>query len=106
MNKGKIQRLTAEGRMTEAGFTCIKKARQNGSWTILDKIEKLTIPKDLNAAFKNYRGSKVFFTGLSPSVRKMPLQWVVLAKRPETRHNRIHQIAELAAQKLKPKQFS
>ncbi|MES2519436.1 MAG: YdeI/OmpD-associated family protein, partial [Bacteroidota bacterium] len=45
------------------------------------------------------------FLSLSKSVRKSILQWLILAKRPETRQNRINEIVELAAQNLKPKQF-
>jgi hypothetical protein len=33
------------------------------------------------------------------------LQWLVLAKRPETRMKRITEIVALAAQGMKPKQF-
>lgn len=33
------------------------------------------------------------------------LQWVAMTKRPETRQNSITEIAGLAAQKKKPKQF-
>ncbi|HNT50650.1 MAG TPA: YdeI/OmpD-associated family protein [Cyclobacteriaceae bacterium] len=35
----------------------------------------------------------------------MMLQWLVLAKRPETRQKRIDEIAKLAGQKMKPNQF-
>ena len=105
INKEKIERLTSEGLMTKAGYDCIERAKQNGSWSILDEVEELIIPKDLEKAFKTNRGSKVFFLSLSRSVRKSILQWLVMAKRPETRQNRITEIAELAAQKLKPKQF-
>lgn len=42
---------------------------------------------------------------LSKSVRKSILQWLVLAKRSETRQKRITEIVELAAKKMKPKQF-
>jgi hypothetical protein len=33
------------------------------------------------------------------------LQWILFAKRPETRQKRITEIASLAAQQKKPKQF-
>ncbi len=33
------------------------------------------------------------------------LQWIILAKRQETRHKRITEIAELAVKGIKPKQF-
>lgn len=105
VNKEKVQQLIDEGSMTKAGLASIALAQQNGSWTILDEVEALIIPKDLEAAFKTKPGSKQFFTGLSKSVRKAMLQWLVLAKQQETRQKRIVEIATLAAQGLKPKQF-
>ncbi|QNN42187.1 YdeI/OmpD-associated family protein [Pedobacter roseus] len=105
INKAKVERLIKEGLMTTAGFDSIEKAKQNGSWIILDKVEELKIPKDLTAAFKVHRGSRPFFLSLSKSVQKSILQWLVLAKKPETRQKRINEIATLAGQKLKPVQF-
>ncbi|MDX6189197.1 YdeI/OmpD-associated family protein [Flavobacterium sp. Fl-318] len=105
INKAKIERLVAEGLMTEAGLESVERAKQNGSWTILDQVEELHVPEDLLAAFEVNAGAKEYFTSLSKSVKKMLLYWVVSAKRPETRQNRINEIAVLAAQNLKPKQF-
>ncbi len=105
INKGKVEQLIAEKKMMEAGYKTIEIAQQNGSWTILDEVEKLIIPEDLNKAFATQTGSKDFFLSLSKSIQKAILQWLVLAKLLETRQKRINEIAELAAQKLKPKQF-
>ena len=105
INKEKVQQLIDKGLMTKAGLLTIETAKQNGRWTILDDVEELTIPSDLEKAFKTHKGSKDFFLSLSKSVKKAILQWLVLAKRAETRQNRINEIAELASQKLKPKQF-
>ncbi|MCF6404106.1 YdeI/OmpD-associated family protein [Chitinophaga filiformis] len=105
INKGKVQRLIDEGLMAPAGYESIEVAKQNGSWSILDDVEELKIPKDLEKAFRSQRGSKAYFMSLSKSVRKSMLQWVTLAKRPETRQKRITEIATLAGQQQKPKQF-
>ncbi len=105
INKGKVQQLISNGLMTPAGLVSIEIAKQNGSWLILDDVEELKIPEDLAEEFKNKPGSKEYFLSLSNSIKKSILQWLVLAKRPETRRKRITEIAELAAQKLKPKQF-
>ncbi|WP_166924308.1 YdeI/OmpD-associated family protein [Flavobacterium poyangense] len=105
INKAKIERLIAEGLMSKAGFESIERAKQNGSWTILDQVEELHVPEDLEIAFEANPGAKDFFESLSKSVKKMLLGWVAVAKRSETRQNRINEIAVLAAQKLKPKQF-
>ena len=105
INKGKIERLIEGGLMQKAGFESIERAKANGSWTILDEVEELTIPVDLEKALKANPVAEDFFMNLSKSVKKMMLQWVTVAKRPETRENRINEIASLASQKLKPKQF-
>ena len=105
INKAKIERLIQDGLMQSAGYEIIEKAKENGSWIILDEVEELTIPEDLEKEFEANPGSKDFFMSLSKSVKKGILQWIVLAKRPETRQNRIKEIAILAAQNLKPKQF-
>lgn len=103
INKEKIQRLIDIGLMTQAGYESIEIAKQNGSWTILDTVEALMIPEDLEKAFKKRKGSKDYFLTLSKSARKAILQWLVVAKRPETRQKRIDEIAELAGKKQKPK---
>lgn len=105
INKAKVERLIEEGLMADAGFKSIEIAKKNGSWSILDTVEELIIPKDLGEAFQSQPGSEDYFNSLSKSVKKMILQWLVLAKRVETRERRIAEIAELASQKLKPKQF-
>lgn len=105
INKEKVTHLIESGRMQAAGLHCIEVAQQNGSWTLLDEVEELIIPYDLKAEFDKYPESQAYFESLSKSVRKMLLQWLVLAKRPETRQQRIHEIAVNAGQKKKPKQF-
>lgn len=105
INKAKIEKLIEAGKMWPAGFESIEKAKQNGSWTILDTVEELVIPEDLEDAFLANEGSKDFFMSLSKSAKKMILYWLVSAKQQTTRQKRLNEIAELAAQKLKPKQF-
>jgi uncharacterized protein YdeI (YjbR/CyaY-like superfamily) len=105
INKEKVRHLTESGQMTQAGYESIETAKQNGSWTILDEVEELIIPNDLEKSFRKHKGSKEYFLSLSKSARKIMLSWIVLAKRPETRQKRIDEIAERAGQQQKPKQF-
>lgn len=105
INKDKVQQLIEKGLMTKAGYASIEIARQNGSWDILNDVEELKIPEDLEKEFQRKPGSGDFFLSLSKSAKKSILQWLILAKRPETRQKRVAEIAELATQKLKPKQF-
>jgi uncharacterized protein YdeI (YjbR/CyaY-like superfamily) len=105
VNKEKIQKLIDAKLMTKAGFESINNAKQNGSWTILDEVEKLIIPKDLEEEFNKSLGSLKYFKSLSRSLQKSILHWIVLAKRLETRQKRIKEIVECAKHNDKPKQF-
>ena len=105
INKQKIEGLVSKGLMAPAGLAIIDVAKQNGSWTILDEVEALIIPSDLEKAFQEHKDSKEYFLGLSKTVKKMMLYWIVSAKRPHTRQKRVDEIAACAGQKQKPKQF-
>ncbi|SDQ01779.1 Uncharacterized conserved protein YdeI, YjbR/CyaY-like superfamily, DUF1801 family [Mucilaginibacter sp. OK268] len=106
INKEKVERFIKEGLMAKAGFDSIEAAKNNGYWSILDEVEELIIPPDLEKEFDKKPVAKVYFLGLSRSDKKRILQWLVLAKRPETRKLRLHQVVESAAQNKKPKQLS
>lgn len=103
INKEKAANLTEQGLMTEEGLVSIETAKQNGYWTILDEVEELIIPKDLEIAFEKYKGSKDYFLSLSKSARKIILSWIVLTKQKDTRQKRIDEVAESAGLNLKPK---
>ena len=96
-NKARVERLIGEGRMAPAGLAAIERAKANGSWEILDAVERLEIPEDLAAALEVRPPAAVNFAAFPPSARKMMLGWVALARRPETRAVRITKIAEAAA---------
>jgi uncharacterized protein YdeI (YjbR/CyaY-like superfamily) len=106
VNKEKIERLAKEGLITKAGYEIIETAKQNGSWSILDQAEALIIPDELEIEFQIRPNAKEYFLSLSRSDKRNILQWLVLAKRKETREKRITEIVELAEKKQKPKQFS
>ncbi|MDQ1140152.1 YdeI/OmpD-associated family protein [Pedobacter agri] len=105
INKAKVLELIEAGLMTTAGHESIIRAKENGSWTILDEVEELVIPHDLEVEFSRQPEAKAFFLTLSKSIRKAILQWIAFAKRPETKAKRIAEVVDLASQKLKPKQF-
>lgn len=103
VNKEKVEQLIAKELMMPAGLKCIEIAKQNGSWEILDSVEALIIPEDLENALKSNENAMESFLNLSKSVRKILLHQLVFAKREETRQKRINQILELVMQANKPK---
>jgi uncharacterized protein YdeI (YjbR/CyaY-like superfamily) len=104
-NKLRIERLLADGLMAEAGLARIEEAKQDGSWTRLDAVEDLVVPDDLAAAFADNPGAREHWDGFPRSVRRAALEWIVQAKRPETRARRVTETARLAARGERPGQW-
>lgn len=96
-NKERVAKLTAAGLMLPAGLAAIEEAKRSGMWTLLDDVEKLIVPDDLAAALRDRPPARDRWDAFPPSARRAMLQWVVEARRPETRAGRIAQIAEKAA---------
>jgi uncharacterized protein YdeI (YjbR/CyaY-like superfamily) len=93
-NKERVARLTAAGLMLPAGLAAIEDAKRSGMWTLLDDVEKLIVPDDLAAALGDRPLAGAHWDAFPPSARRAMLQWVVEARRPETRAGRIARIAE------------
>jgi uncharacterized protein YdeI (YjbR/CyaY-like superfamily) len=58
----------------------------------------LRVPPDLAAALKRNRRAATAWAGFSPSARREYIEWIVEAKRPETRGTRLETTIEWVAQ--------
>ena len=92
-NKERIERLTAAGLMAPAGQAVIDAAKADGSWGLLDDVENLVVPDDLAAAFAAHPPAQQHWDAFPRSVRRAILEWIVQAKRAETRANRVAEAA-------------
>jgi len=97
VNKAKVARLAAEGRMAAAGRAAVARAEADGSWTRLDGATALAEPPDLVAALAAQPGAAAAWGSFPPSHRRANLEWIAQAKRPATRAARIAEIAARAA---------
>lgn len=104
-NKARVERLLAAGRMAPAGLAAIERAKENGSWTLLDDVERGVIPDDLAAALAARPPAQSNFDAFPKSVRRMLLEWTAQAKRPETRAARILEIASKAQRNERANQW-
>jgi uncharacterized protein YdeI (YjbR/CyaY-like superfamily) len=95
-NKERVERLYAEGRMGPAGHAAIDTAKENGTWSLLDDVENLVVPDDLASAFDQHPGAREAWEEFPRSAKRSILEWIVTAKRPETRRARIAETAEKA----------
>lgn len=103
LNKERVAKVIAEGRMTPAGLAKIEAAKKDGSWAFLDAIDALDIPSDLaealGAAPAGSAGSpRASFDAYSESIRKRLLYWLATAKRTATREKRIRTIVGWATE--------
>jgi uncharacterized protein YdeI (YjbR/CyaY-like superfamily) len=96
-NKERVARLTAAGQMRPAGLAAVEEAKRSGMWTLLDDVEELIVPDDLAAVLEARPTAREKWDGFPPSARRAMLQWAVEARRPETRAQRIAEIADKAS---------
>lgn len=97
-NKERVERLIAEGRMTDAGLAVIASARADGSWSMQDAAEALIEPDELAAALDANPDARRQWDAFPRSPRRALIWWVMSAKRPETRSRRVTEIVTQAAQ--------
>ncbi len=98
VNKARLEHLLPSGLMTERGLRAIEVGKANGSWEVLDSVERLEIPDDLAEALDAQPSAREFFDGMPPGARKQNLWFVISAKRPGTRAARIEKIVAASAE--------
>jgi len=105
VNKEKIARLMAEGRMAEPGLAMVKLAKDTGTWTALDDVENLVIPPDMREAFEAYPNALENWEAFPRSVKRSILEWIFTAKRPATREKRIAETVSKAEENIRANQY-
>ena len=101
VNKEKVAGLIQHGLMHEAGMEMVAIAKQNGTWTALDGVENLELPEALQLLFDAQPQAYQHWQNFSRSSRRGILEWILNAKKPETRFKRIEQTVALAAKNIK-----
>lgn len=101
INKDKVARLIKAGKMHSAGLGMIELAKKSGTWDALNEVEDIVIPPDLEAAFKKNPTARTYFDAFSRSSKRGILEWILNAKKAETREKRIQETIMLAAKNLK-----
>jgi uncharacterized protein YdeI (YjbR/CyaY-like superfamily) len=104
-NKERVERMIATGLMTAAGLAKVEEAQADGTWTMLDAVENLEVPEDLAAEFSKYPNARANWEAFPRSAKRGILEWIVQAKRPETRAKRIAETARLAEDNVRANQW-
>lgn len=96
-NKERVARLEDAGRMADPGRRVIEAARADGSWNLLDDVEDLVVPHDLAEAFAANPPAATEWESFPRSAKRGILEWIVQARRSDTRAKRIEETARLAS---------
>lgn len=104
-NKERVERLLAAGLMTPAGLAKVDAAKADGSWAKLDAVERLEVPADLAAALAELPPAADHFDAFPRSAKRGILEWILQAKRPETRAKRVAETARLAQENKRANQW-
>lgn len=106
INKARVKRLIADGRMDETGMEMIRIAKKNGSWSRLDAIDKIEIPADLQVVLNKNKIALKHFEAFPPSSKKIILLWISTAKTEATRAKRIAEAVSKAAENIRANHYS
>jgi uncharacterized protein YdeI (YjbR/CyaY-like superfamily) len=104
-NKERVARLSRQGLMTPRGLAIVEAAKADGSWNALDGVMALEIPPELMEALGADPNAAAFFEGMTPSQKRIVLEWIREARTAETRRKRIRETVESAARGLRPHQW-
>ena len=97
-NVGKVERLTAEGRMHPSGIAEVERAKGDGRWQAAYAGQAdLEVPDDLAAALAAEPRARRMFDILTRQNRYAVLYRIADAKRAETRARRIKQFVAMLA---------
>ena len=100
INKGRVGRLTREGRMKPQGIRVVREAKANGMWDKPDRPSVQTrIPAPLHKALASNKDARVYFSGLSASYRRQYVMWIVKARKQETIERRVNEALTMLKQK-------
>jgi uncharacterized protein YdeI (YjbR/CyaY-like superfamily) len=105
LNRERAEKMISQGLMTPSGAAMIELAKQTGTWEALVDVQNNTIPDDLAALFKQNKTAFKNFTAFPPSSKRIILEWILNAKKPETRQQRIAETVRLAADNIKANHY-
>ncbi len=101
LNKKYIIELETGGLIHESGWKTIELAKNTGTWSAMEDVENLIIPKELQKAFSKNPNAFINYQNFAPSYRKGYLSWLHQAKRDATKEKRILEIIKLCEANIK-----
>ena len=102
LNKQRVKKMIALGRMTPYGLAKVEAAKTSGEWNKKPRPDSLfTMPAELIKALSINQVAKMNFNGFSPATQRNFMGWINSAKQLQTKTNRIEQTVQMAEQNKK-----
>lgn len=105
LNRQRAEKMIGEGLMTQSGMALITLAKQSGTWEALEDVQNFVVPPDLEEAFLANGVAAKNFRAFPPSSKRIILEWILNAKKAETRQKRIEETVRLAAENIKANHY-
>lgn len=104
-NRARAEKMMAQGLVQPSGMAMIAHAKKIGSWMALEQVQSSVIPADLQAALDKNKTAKAYFDKFPPSSKRIILEWILSAKKPETRSKRIAETVSKAAGNIRANHY-
>jgi uncharacterized protein YdeI (YjbR/CyaY-like superfamily) len=97
VNRQRAAEMAEQGLMTDHGQALIDLAKANGTWEVLVDGEDSAIPADLRGLLDRDKAARENFEKFPPYSKRLILEWIATAKKPDTRQRRLNQTVTLAS---------
>jgi uncharacterized protein YdeI (YjbR/CyaY-like superfamily) len=96
VNRERAARMIEQGLMTDQGQAAIDLAKQTGRWEVSS-----VMPDDLRELLSQNTAARDHFDRFPPSSKRLILEWIATAKKPETRQRRVERTVALAQENIR-----
>ena len=104
-NRERAEKMSAQGQMAPSGQKLIDLAKKTGTWEALVDVQNSLIPDDLQKLLNKNKKALINFLAFPPSSKRIILEWILNAKKDETRQKRIEETVRLAADNIKANHY-
>ena len=104
-NRDRAKKMIEQGLMTPSGQKLIDLAKKTGAWEALVDVQNSVIPEDLQKLLNKNKTALKNFLAFPPSSKRIILEWILNAKKDETRQKRIEETVRLAADNIKANHY-
>ncbi|SDC69904.1 YdeI/OmpD-associated family protein [Rhodococcus tukisamuensis] len=101
VNRERAAKMIELDLMTGRGQALVDLAKEKGTWQVVPDDAVASLPDDLRDPLHRNEPARTNFEKFPPSSKRLILEWIAAAKKPETRQRRIDRTVALAEMNLR-----